>query len=66
MKLQLNGKIHNVATGATIGQLLQELNLHPEQVVLELNLTILNTQENLDSPLHEGDKLEIIHFVGGG
>lgn len=62
----LNGSKHDLDSGMTIGQLLQQLQLQPEQVVLELNRTILSNAEDADTILRAGDCLEIIQFVGGG
>ena len=66
MILHVNGAHYQADPGLTIGQLLDRLNLRPERVVLELNQNILNATENLTAELHEGDRLEIIQFVGGG
>lgn len=66
MNFQLNGQSHQTESGTTIGSLLAELQLQPERVVLELNQAILNANEYREQELKEGDKLEIIQFVGGG
>ncbi len=66
MNLHVNGENYQSDAGLTIGQLLKRLDLQAERVVLELNLNILNSTDNLNTELHEGDKLEIIQFVGGG
>jgi thiamine biosynthesis protein ThiS len=66
MTLYVNGENYQSDTSLTIGQLLKRLDLQPERVVLELNQTILNATENINTELHDGDKLEIIQFVGGG
>ncbi len=66
MNLQVNGAEFQFDTGSSIGQLLKQLDLHPDRVVLELNQNILNTADNINTQLHDGDKLEIIQFVGGG
>ncbi|MCF6178458.1 MAG: sulfur carrier protein ThiS [Geopsychrobacter sp.] len=66
MNFQLNGQSHQTVAGTTIGSLLAELQLQPERVVLELNQVILNANEYREQQLKEGDKLEIIQFVGGG
>ena len=66
MNLHLNGVEFQFDTGSTIGQLLKQLDLHSDRVVLELNQNILNTADNINTQLLEGDKLEIIQFVGGG
>ena len=66
MNMFLNGEKCQFNAGLTIGQLLTQLNLQPGQVVLELNQNILNTTDDINTELHEEDKLEIIQFVGGG
>lgn len=66
MNLYVNGAEFQFDSGSSIGELLALLNLQSDRVVLELNQTILNTADNINTQLHEGDKLEIIQFVGGG
>lgn len=66
MILRLNGQEHNISEGTTIGQLLESLKLSIDHVVIELNREILNPLENRETHLLEGDRLEIIQFVGGG
>ncbi len=66
MNLQVNGKNYQSDTDLTLGQLFKQLDLSPERVVIELNQKILQTTDNLDTELREGDQLEIIQFVGGG
>ena len=66
MKLQVNGDPMEVAEGATLSILLEQLKLKPELVVVELNMNILKREEVTKTPLKDGDHLEIVHFVGGG
>ena len=66
MKLQVNGDPMEVAEGATLSMLLEQLKLKPELVVVELNMSILKREELSKAPLKDGDHLEIVHFVGGG
>lgn len=66
MRIKLNGADHELEVQTSIGELLTTLQLNPERVVLELNNDILNACQNLDRPLKEADKLEIVQFVGGG
>ena len=66
MKLQVNGDPMEVAEGATLSMLLEQLRLKPELVVVELNMNILKREELARTPLKDGDHLEIVHFVGGG
>ncbi|MDP2129736.1 MAG: sulfur carrier protein ThiS [Erythrobacter sp.] len=51
---------------ATIADLVRELELAPEKVAVERNGEIVPRSTLEDAPLAEGDRLEIVHFVGGG
>ena len=66
MELQVNGKPMTMPDGSTAAQLLQQLGVQPEQVVVEVNLTILRRHQLPDTTLGTGDHVEIVHFVGGG
>ena len=66
MELQVNGKPMTMPDGSTAAQLLQQLGVQPEQVVVEVNLTILRRHQLPDTTLSAGDQVEIVHFVGGG
>jgi sulfur carrier protein len=60
-RIRLNGKPRDVSRG-----LLEELELHPRMVVVELNREILEREAYDDVPVSEGDTIELVHFVGGG
>lgn len=65
MKLTVNGNI--IETGATtVSALLEEFRLIPERVAVEVNMKILKKSEYKDFLLRDGDKVEIVNFVGGG
>lgn len=65
MKLRVNGNI--IETGAnTVFGLLEELNIKPERVAVEVNTKVLKKTEYRDFTLSEGDSIEIVNFVGGG
>ncbi|MGH7164503.1 MAG: sulfur carrier protein ThiS [Nitrospiraceae bacterium] len=49
-----------------MAQLLRELDIRPDHVVVELNLEILERPDFERRPLREGDRVEIISFIGGG
>jgi len=66
MNIQLNGNKREIPPDTTITMLLHKLNLTPASVVIELNKTILQSEKEMAGCLKEGDKLELIHFVGGG
>lgn len=65
MQLNINGQLRNFCQTLTVSQLLQELDLAPERVVVELNRVILTADAHA-TQLNEGDALELIQFVGGG
>jgi thiamine biosynthesis protein ThiS len=66
MNVMVNGDPMDLPSGFTVGQLLEQLKLKPELVVVDLNLEILPRAQVAQTVLKEGDKIEIVHFVGGG
>jgi len=64
--IEVNGSSRNVAHGATVQQLLQELQLDGRTVVVEVNRQIVRRTELADTVLEPGDRVELVHFVGGG
>ena len=66
MDIEVNGKTRRVPAGCTVDALLEELDLDRRMVVVELNRQILRATELAQMPLHPGDRLELVHFVGGG
>ena len=66
IQIQVNGEPRGFRTGATIGDLLRELAVTTERVAVELNLEILDRKEFDRRSLHEGDRVEILSFIGGG
>ena len=69
MNLQIIGEAHAVAdakSGFTLAALIESLNMKPDRVAVELNREIVPRDRWPQTPLKEGDRLEIVHFVGGG
>ncbi len=66
MQIQVNGVQRTAPNGLTIAGLLRELEVRPERVAVELNLEIVDRQEFERRTLQEGDRVEIISFIGGG
>ena len=66
MRITVNGEIFNVSEDGTITDLLNELRIEPGQVAVEVNLSIIRKADHSTFRLHEGDKVEIVNFVGGG
>lgn len=66
MKVRVNGEEKEIADGLSIAGLLDELQIRPGRVVVELNQDVLSRTAHGSTLLKEGDALEIVHFVGGG
>jgi thiamine biosynthesis protein ThiS len=66
MTVILNGEPHQAPQGATVASLLQGLGLDARKVAVERNREIVPKSQYDETPLAEGDALEIVHFIGGG
>jgi sulfur carrier protein len=66
MKIHINGEEKEIVDGLNIAALLDELQIRPGRVVVELNRIIISHDAQKSTLLKEGDVLEIVHFVGGG
>jgi len=65
MTVKVNGQARDVTDGTTVRALIEQFNLSPEKVAVELNRRLLRT-EKYETPLSAGDEVEIVTFVGGG
>jgi sulfur carrier protein len=65
LTITLNGQKTQIAPGSTLLTLLAERKLTPDKVAIELNRRLVKA-ELYDTPLKEGDEVEIVTFVGGG
>ncbi len=66
MKLTVNGDERAVEGVSTAGDLLRVLGIDPERVAVEVNLDVIPRARLATHPLREGDRVEIVSFVGGG
>ncbi len=66
MRIIVNGEEREAAEQWTIATLVEQLALQPERLAVERNREVVRRAEWPRTVLVEGDKLEIIHFVGGG
>ena len=55
-----------MADGASLMQLVETLKLAPERIAIELNQSVVRRAEWSSRQLRENDRIEIVHFVGGG
>ncbi len=66
MKVTLNGDEKELGEGLTLAELLVLIGLDGRRVAVELNGRILAPDQFSACDLRDGDRLEIVHFVGGG
>ncbi len=66
LDIKLNNKPYNLKDGLSLHDLIQILNLNPDGIVTEVNLQIVKKQNRDEIILKNGDKVEIITFMGGG
>jgi sulfur carrier protein len=66
MRLTLNGETFETSKAEAVMDLLKELGIGAESVAVEVNLSIIKKTDYPTFKLHEGDKIEIVNFVGGG
>lgn len=64
--IYLNGEPREIPEGLTLKALLEWLKLAPDRVAVERNLEIVPRDRWPETPIHPGDRLEVVHFVGGG
>ena len=65
MTVNVNGQPRDVDDGTTVLALIEQHNLTPQKVAVELNRRLIRT-ERYDTVLRPGDEIEIVTFVGGG
>ena len=66
MMLTINGEDRELSSISTISSLLDQLGMKPDRVAVELNRELIPRDRWAATELSGGDKLEIVHFVGGG
>ena len=66
MKIIVNGEPREVPDSLTVSTLLAHLEIPAGRVAIERNLGILPRSQWDSTPVGDGDRFEIVHFVGGG
>ena len=65
-KIQLNGNPYEINTETNLNQLLNKLKIQKTKVAIEVNGIIVEKKKYPKVILNKGDKVEIVHFIGGG
>lgn len=66
MQIQVNGKPQEVSEGLQLLELITDLKLRADQIAIELNHEVLRRAAWATTTLKQDDRVEIVHFVGGG
>ena len=66
IKIKLNGKIKSINQDSTLLMVLKNLKIPLNKVALELNEEIIDKKKINKIKLNKNDKIEIVHFIGGG
>ena len=66
MRIVLNGEPYEMEQPLTVAELIARLRLSGKRVAVERNGKVLPRAEYATTRLDEGDRIEIVHFVGGG
>lgn len=66
IRVTVNGAAEELDDGLTVGQLVTRHNLVPVRVAVEVNQELVSRRRYDATILHEGDRVEIVTFVGGG
>lgn len=66
MQIEVNGEVRQVAAELTVSALLALLGVGDGPVAVERNREIVPRAQHASTLLCDGDKLEVVHFVGGG
>ena len=65
-KIQLNGDPYEVISGTNLNELLNKLKLKKNKIAIEVNGEIIEKSKYPNLILRRNDKVEIVHFIGGG
>mgnify|MGYP001152478725 FL=1 len=65
-KIQLNGDPYEVINGTNLNELLNKLKLQKNKIAIEVNGEIIEKSKYPNLILRRDDKVEVVHFIGGG
>jgi thiamine biosynthesis protein ThiS len=66
MRIVLNGEERQLSEGLSLAALVEQLGMKADRVAAELNREIVPRERWPQTLLRDGDRLEVVHFVGGG
>ena len=66
MALFINGESRTIPVVSNLLELVQHLEIGENRIAVELNKNIIRRKDWAETPVHDGDRVEIVQFVGGG
>lgn len=66
MKVFINGETREIQNETNLSDLLKQLSLPSERIAIELNKEVVRRKDWETIRIRDADKIEIVHFVGGG
>ncbi|WP_440908120.1 sulfur carrier protein ThiS [Candidatus Pelagibacter sp.] len=66
IKIKINGKIKSIIQDSNLSMVLKNLKIPLNKVAIELNEEIIDKKKINKIKLNKNDKIEIVHFIGGG
>lgn len=66
MRVYVNGESRELSVPTSLAELITQLDLQPTRVAVELNRAVVRRGDWSTTVLRDEDRIEIVHFVGGG
>ncbi|MDO6441387.1 MULTISPECIES: sulfur carrier protein ThiS [unclassified Marinobacter] len=66
MQVQVNGEAMELPEGATVGALVEKMSLVGKRLAVEVNEDIVPRSQHTEFALNNGDRVEVVHAIGGG
>ena len=66
MHITLNGEDKSLKEGTSLSQLLGQLGIEGNRIAVEINREIIPKSEHAQYVIRDGDKIEVVHAIGGG
>ncbi|HEA52973.1 hypothetical protein LCGC14_1230170 [marine sediment metagenome] len=66
MQVQINGEAMELPAGATVAALVEKMDLSGKRLAVEVNQDIVPRSQHFEFALNDGDRVEVVHAIGGG
>jgi thiamine biosynthesis protein ThiS len=66
MRIYVNGELRELSNTVSVAELITQLDLPAARIAIELNREVVRRNDWGGTMLKEGDRIEIVYFVGGG